>query len=118
MLNGVAAYKFCSKIDIRCAYHRVAIRTEEHQFTAFEANGHLWQISRIPVVVTNAVLVFQRIMDKFSERKGLKGAELYIDDIGGEPKEVHKLNLNCSLDVEAQENFTPNMDKCVFGTRI
>ena len=71
------------------------------------------------ICVTKEVPVFQRIMDRFIEKNSLKGAEPFSNDvyIGGETKEAHDLNLICFLDALAQENITPNMDNCAFGTQ-
>ena len=58
-VNDLAKYNYFSKIDLKSAYHQVSIREEDKKFTAFEANGGLYQFKRMPFGVTNGVPCFQ-----------------------------------------------------------
>ena len=46
MVNNLAKYKFYSTFDLRSAYHQIPIRYEDRLYTAFEANGKLFQFTR------------------------------------------------------------------------
>ena len=53
VINNVTQYKWYSSLDLRSAYHQVP---EERKYTAFEANGQLYQFKRIPFGLKNAVV--------------------------------------------------------------
>ena len=79
MVNTMAQYKIFSTIDMLSAYHQIVIADEDKQYTAFEADGGLYQFCRLPFGVTNGVSVFQREMDSFVEENGLLGTSPYLD---------------------------------------
>ena len=64
LVSNLAKYKFYSTFDLKSAYHQVPIKESDRKYTAFEANGQLYQFKRIPFGVTNGVAAFQRTMDK------------------------------------------------------
>ena len=116
-VNDLAKYNYFSKIDLKSAYHQVSIREEDKKFTAFEANGGLYQLKRMPFGVTNGVPCFQRIMDEFVKDERLDGTHPFMDDIvvAGFTKEEHDANLLKFRNAADKKNLTYNPDKCVFG---
>ena len=116
-VNDLAKYNYFSKIDLKSAYHQVSIREEDKKFTAFEANGGLYQFKRMPFGVTNGVPCFQRIMDEFVKDEQLDGTHPFMDDIvvAGFTKEEHDANLLKFRNAADKKNLTYNPDKCVFG---
>ena len=48
VIHNVTQYKWYSSLDLRSAYHQVPLLPEERKYTAFEANGQLYQSKRIP----------------------------------------------------------------------
>jgi len=61
-VNEPAKCKWFSTLDLKSAYYQVALATEDRAYTAFEADGKLYQYCRLPFSVTNGVLCFQRII--------------------------------------------------------
>ena len=118
VVNGVAENHYFSKIDLKSAYHQVPIKSEDRLYTAFEAEGNLYQFCCLAFSLTNVVPAFQRIVDNFVRDYGLKKTFLYLDDITicGATKEEHEINLQNFLDTARKINLTFNLDKCVFGT--
>ena len=57
------------------------IQPTDRKYTAFEADGQLWEYTRIPFGVTNGVSAFQRTMDKVVETKNLKDTFVYVNNI-------------------------------------
>jgi len=95
----------------------VPIKPVDRPYTAFEANGHLYQFKRIPFGVTNGVASFQRIMDKIISDEKLEGTFVYIDNVTvcGHNFANHNHNLKRFMVALKKYNLTLNDDKCVFG---
>ena len=47
-IRQVSQYKWFSTLDLRSAYHQVELLPKERRYTAFEANGQLYQYKRMP----------------------------------------------------------------------
>ena len=118
-VNKIAQYRVFSTIDLRSAYHQVAIKDTDKPYTAFEADGKLYQFTRIPFGVTNGVASFQRIMDSLIKEEGLVGTYAYLDDVTicGMTQQEHDDNLNKFLEAAKRRNVSYNDDKCTFSTR-
>ena len=63
IVRKLAQYKVYSMLDLTSAYHQVELPSSDRLYTAFQADGCLWQWKRIPFGHTNAVPCFQRIID-------------------------------------------------------
>ena len=113
LAKTVAKYKVFSSLDLRSAYHQVPIPDADRPFTAFEANGGLYQFCRIPFGVTNGVACFQRIMNKFISDNGLQDTYAYLDNIVvcGKDMAQHDSNLDKFLEAAKRYNFTFNESK-------
>ncbi|KRX86343.1 Retrovirus-related Pol polyprotein from transposon gypsy [Trichinella pseudospiralis] len=81
LVQTIAKYRVFSTIDLKSAYHQIPIVNEERLYTAFEADGSLYQFTRIPFGVTNGVACFQRVINSFIEKEKLKGVVAYLDDV-------------------------------------
>ena len=118
LVNKVAQYSHFSTLDLKSAYHQVEIPTEDRPYTAFEANGKLYQSKRLSFGLTNAVPWFQRIIDNIIEVNKCEATFVYLDNITvcGKTKQEHDINLQRFLDVAAKHNFTFNKNKCVYSS--
>ncbi|XP_065645830.1 uncharacterized protein LOC136076285 [Hydra vulgaris] len=96
LILKIAVHKIFSTIDLKSAYHQVRIRPEDYKLTAFEANGKLYEFKRLPFKCTNAVPIFQRVMDEFIQDNKLENTYAYLDDIiiGGKDAQKHDKNLS------------------------
>ena len=79
---SVSRYQVYSALDLKSAYHQIPIAESDKPYTAFEADGGLYQFCRLPFGVTNGVAAFQRIMDQLIAKHGLKvkGTFAYLDN--------------------------------------
>jgi len=117
VLQQIHGNSHFSTIDLRAAYHQVPLPQEEQHYTAFEADGALWQFTRLPFGVTNGVPIFCRIMQKIC--KGLTGVAYYFDDIVvyGKDKKEHDTNLDKFLSRAKEVSLTLNNKKCQFNVK-
>ena len=116
-VGKVAQYNVFSAIDLKSAYHQLPIREEDRPYTAFEADGKLFQYTRVPFGVTNGVACFQRTLDQLIESEKLQDTFAYLDDITicGRNQVEHDHNLKKFMEVAKKYNLTLNMDKCKFS---
>ena len=118
-VNQIAQYAVFSTIDLKRAYHQIPIKYEEMKFTAFEANGRLYQFRRIPFGVTSGAAAFQRTMDNFISEEALEDTFAYLDNITicGRDQAHHDANLKKFMEAAKKRNLVFNEGKCVFSTR-
>lgn len=62
LVNTIANYKVYT-IDLRSVYHQIPLSEKDHPVTVFEADGNLWQFTRMSFRVTNSSAYFQCITD-------------------------------------------------------
>jgi len=116
VVNSVVQYKKFSTLDLTSAYHQIELPPTDRIYTAFQADGSLWQWKRILFGLTNAAPCFQRIVDYLIKRTNCEGTFAYLDNItiGGCTQEEHDRNLhkvleaarNCNLTLTAQNVFS------------
>ena len=87
----------------------------ERSFTAFEADGNLYEFTRVPFGVANGPPCFQREMDNCIRENNLKATFCYIDNITicGTDKQDHNQNLKRFMEMAERNGFTFNEDKSV-----
>ena len=70
MINQLSKYSVFCTFDIRSTYHQVELLPSERKFTAFEANGNLFEFTCVSFGVKDGVAVFQCKTTQFiSEEK-------------------------------------------------
>jgi transposase InsO family protein len=114
LVHQVSQNNVFSTLDLKSAYHQIPLKHDEKPYTAFEANGRLYQFTRIPFGLTNAVSAFQRIMNDIITANQLKGVYSYLDDIivAGKTLEEHDKNMARFLEISRSLNMTLNEAKC------
>ena len=117
MVNKLSKYKVFSTFDLKSAYHQIPILESDKKFTAFEANGRLYQFQRIPFGVTNGVSIFQRSMDKFVESEKLFDTFPYLDNItiGGSDQAHHDANRQKFESAAKRWGLTLNESKSIIS---
>ena len=117
MLSAAAEDTVFSTIDLKLAYHQVPLSPADRPYTAFEVNGKLYQFKRLPFGITNAVPVFQRIMDTVIGNFKLKKTRAFPDDvlISGKDRKEHDENVSAFLKAAKQVRMTLSCEKCKFG---
>ena len=74
----------------------------------------------MPLGLSNAVPVFQRVMNQFIKRHDLKYVNVYLDNIivGGMDQISHDENLEALKKAAKKDNFTFNEEKCLYNCII
>ena len=118
-IHKISQYKIHSTVDFKHAYHQWGLRESDKPYTAFEADGGLYEFNRLPFGVTNGVALFQREMDRFVQVNDLDATFPYLDNItiSGKDQEDHDRNLKKFVDAARKHNLKYNESKCVFSTR-
>nr|XP_039262013.1 uncharacterized protein LOC120338143 [Styela clava] len=119
LVNEIAQYRVFSTVDLTSAYHQVPLKHQDREFTAFEAEGNLYQFTRLPFGITNGVSCFQRIMKQLVKEEQLRGVFPYLDNITicGMTKEDHDKNLAAFLESAKQRGLIFNESKSIWTTR-
>ena len=115
----IAKASVFSTLDLKSAYYQLPLLAEDRPYTAFEAEGKLYQYTRLPFGVTNGVSFFQRFIDFLIEKYQLRGTYAYLDNITvcGVDSVDHDAKLNALLSAAKNEGLTFNEDKCNFNQR-
>ena len=116
ILSSAAEDTVFSTIDLKAAYHQVPLFPADRPYTAFEVNGKLYQFKRLQFGITNAVPVFQRIIDTFIENFKLKKTRAFLDDvlISGKDRKEHDEKVSAFLKAAKQVGMTLSREKCKF----
>jgi transposase InsO family protein len=114
LVHDISQFSVFSMLDLKSAYHQIPIRQDEKLYTAFEANNRLYQFTRVPFGLTNAVAAFQRIMNDIISSHKLEGTFSYLDDliVAGKTTEEHDRNLEKFLECTKILNISLNENKC------
>ena len=114
LLETVSKFRVFSTFDLRSAHHQIAIKDRDKPYTAFEANGCLYQFCRLPFGFTNSVACFQRLMNDFIKNNELTDTFAYLDNIlvCGMDAASHDRNLERFLKEASRCSFTFNEEKC------
>ena len=118
LTSEISQYKFYTSLDLNSAYHQIPIQEEDKQYTAFEANGKLYQFCRVLFGVTNRVTCFQRIIDNIIRWHNLHGTYAYIGNIvvTGKIQQEHEENLTKLRNIAQLYNLTFDEKKSVILT--
>ena len=113
--NSLTQYKVFSTFNLKSTDYQIPIKEEDKLFTAFEADGQLYQFRRMPFGLTNAVACFQRIMNKLINEYSLSDTFAYLDNItvGGRMQKDHNTNVAKSLDMISELGLTLHEAKTI-----
>ena len=119
MVNELSKYNVFSTFDLRNAYHQIKLRESERKYTAFEANGKLYEFTRIPLGAKNDVAKFQRKMCEFIADENLLCAFSHLDNITitGHDQANHDRNVTSFLRAVKRRNFTLNESKTISSVK-
>ena len=117
-VEKISQYKVFSTFDLKSAFHQIPIREEDKPYTAFEANGKLYQSTVLPYGVKNGVPAFMRTIDKIVEDEGLTQTFPFVDNITicGVDQADHDAQKEKWLQACVKYNITLNHKKSIIST--
>ena len=117
IVNDIAKYSVFSTLDLKSVYYQIPISDEYKCYTAFEANGKLYQFCRMPFGLTNTVASFQHIIDDLIVSYSLTDTFPYLDDvtIGGRAQQEHGQNVRRFLEMVTEQGLTLNESKSIIA---
>ena len=120
LIETISGYEIYSTLDLMSAYHQIPIKENEKIFTAFEANGNLYQFRRVPFGVTNGVACFQRIIDQIIENEKVEDTFAYVDNVTvcGKTQQEHDRNLSNFLEAARKHGITFNDSKSILSSPV
>ena len=116
VLRLVIGAKYLSKIDIRLAFHRVAVALKSRPLTTFRTAYGAYQCNVMPFGLSNAPSTWQRVInDALFEGLG-SFCCAYVDDILIWSKSLgeHRRDVRRVLETLRRHGFRINVDKCDF----
>lgn len=104
-----------SKLDIAKGYWHVVLAPESRPFTTTITPYGLFQYKRLPMGLTDAASVFQRLVSQ--TLAGCEGCISYLDDIlvFGPTADIHNERLQNVLQRLSSKDFHLNVAKCRFA---
>ena len=120
MINSLAQYTYFSTFDLKSAYHQVPIEESDKPCAAFETNGKLYQLTRIPFMVTNGVAILQRAIDDIIYSEKLEDSFPYLDNVtvAGRTQYEYDENVKQFLKVSRNIMFTLSESKTVLSVTV
>ena len=120
LVNKISQDQCYSSVDLQSAYYQVPLLENERPYTAFETMGRLYQYKRLPFGVTNGCAVFQKVIDEFIRRNGLRKVYAYLDDliVTCSTWEEHDKNLEALMAAADREKLTFNKEKSKLRRKV
>ena len=117
IVNDLAVFHYFASYDLKRAYHQIPIAESDKPFTAFEADGKLFEFNVMPFGVTNGGPVFQRIMAGIIEEDKLENTLVYFDNVVIGAASMAELEYQSSrfLKSMARRRMTMNESKTIYG---
>ena len=103
-----------TKLDLPDAYNQLTLDEASQQCLATNTHSDLYKYRRLPVGISSAPALFQKVMNKVLA--GLKGVAFFMDDIPitGVNDKDHVENLTAVLQQLRQYSLWVKKQKCVF----
>ena len=115
MINELSQYSVFLTFDLLSACQQIELVSTERKYIVFEANGKLYEFTRIPFGVKNGVAAFQQTISQFIKEKNLSNTYAYLDNVtvAGSTQLEHDCNVKTFIDAIRRQNFTLNENKTI-----
>jgi len=113
-MDQLVGARVFSKIDLRSGYHRITVKDEDMQKTAFRTHYEHYEYTVMPFGVTNAYGVFIEYMNRIFHTYLDRFVVVFIDDIliYSKSEEEHAEHLRIVLQVLKEKKLYAKLSKC------
>ncbi|XP_068207747.1 uncharacterized protein [Palaemon carinicauda] len=114
-LDQIGSAKFITKLDLLKGYWQVPLSDRAREISAFVTPFGLYECKVMPFGMKNSACTFQRLMNRVI--CGLKGTEIYIDDlvVYSNDWSTHLVRLRKVFEALRSAGLVINLAKCEFG---
>ena len=115
ILERFRDYRFFGKLDLRSAYHQIALQPEACYLTAFATPRGLYEFTRVPYGIKTAPQYFTMALS--TALRPVPDQDSYIDDIvfGGATPEEYLRTLRDLFSVLRKHSLKLKPSKCILG---
>ena len=114
VVQNMSGAKVFTKLDATTGYWQLKLDERSSKLCTFNTPFGRYRFLRMPMGITSASDIFQRVMSQLVE--DIDGAEAIMDDIviWGRDKDKHEKRLKKVMDKAKSQNLTFNKKKCEF----
>src|SRR6266496_6681946 len=114
MLSSFWGSKWFTVIDLASAYWQIQLRRKDRPKTAFLIRNGQYQFKVMPFGLNNALMTFQRLMNKILRQYIGKFVQVYLDDviIYSNNLNEHKRHIKAMLEKIREANLKLKPSKC------
>lgn len=118
LVDNFAQSQYISKIDIKSAFHQVAMHEPHKQYTAFTVGYHKYEFERLPFGLRGGPITMQSVITRALNNLLDNGVSAYMDDVSTYTKtfEEHIQKLDEVFSRLKKHNLQANIKKCNFFT--
>nr|GEX47605.1 putative reverse transcriptase domain-containing protein [Tanacetum cinerariifolium] len=116
LFDQLQGSRYFLKIDLRSVYNQLRVREEDIPKTAFRTRYRHFEITIMPLRLTNAPAVFMDLMNRVCWPYLDKFVIVFIDDvlIYSKSMEEHEVHLKMILELLEKEKLFEKFSKCEF----
>ena len=112
--HALAGAKYFSSLDLASGYHQIAMHPGDQRKTAFTSSFGLFEYTRMPMGLSGAPAMFQRLMDGIMSDSLFNYILVYLDDllIYSKTFDDHLAHLEKALERINHTGLKLNLEKC------
>ena len=104
-------------MDAFSVYNQIKMKEADQEKTSFVTNQGLFCYKVMPFGLKNAVVTYQRLINKMFSHQIGRNVQVYVDDmlVKSQCEDDHLDDLRETLDTLRSYNMKLNLNKCAFG---
>ena len=104
-------------MDAFSVYNQIKMEEADQEKTSFVTSQGLFYYKVMPFGLKNAVVTYQRLMNKMFVHQIGRNVQVYVDDmlVKSQCEDDHLDDLRETLDTLRSYNMKLNLNKCAFG---